>query len=551
MILTQALKKAMDRNPDYGTRLEQAQRLAKKWQRLGLLQGFDGPRDSFMRTNVAIMLQNQAQQILRQANHTSTTQFHEEWVGIAMPLVRRLMHKLAAKQFVTVQAMSQPTGLVFFIDHQFGSNRRGFEQGKSIYGSTFTGDSGSYQYTMNTDLEAGLYGAGKWGYSLNQKTVTIANGSVDKVTGSGLNSSMWNHDSRFSQNNEDDIASGSIKRLSVVAPSDADLNGYDTFLLTAGDQIERVFRQYTSYSGGKINFLVKTATSGSFTKGVTLSYHRQPITYDRGDFEYQGEDLNIGEVQFKLTQKPIVPQTRKLKSTWTQELIDDMNALLAIDGQQEISNQLTDTITLQTDLEIIAMIGKGAMQSGNRAYWSARPGYFLTEEPEINGDATFALNPNYVMRQRSEWFKDIGIPMLKVSNNIHAKTGKGGANFAIVSSKMATVLESIPGFSVNNSADGDDYVEGGFTRVGDFQRRYKIYKNPYAVSDNTIIMGYRGTGFLDFGAAYCPYIPLVMLPNIYEPTNLTPTKGVYTRYAKTMLRNDFYGVVFVEGLQTI
>jgi len=44
------------------------------------------------------------------------------------------------------------------------------------------------------------------------------------------------------------------------------------------------------------------------------------------------------------------------------------------------------------------MIGKGAMQSGNRAYWSARPGYFLTEEPEINGDATFALNPNYVMR---------------------------------------------------------------------------------------------------------------------------------------------------------
>jgi len=55
------------------------------------------------------------------------------------------------------------------------------------------------------------------------------------VTGSGLNSSMWNHDSRFSQNNEDDIASGSIKRLSVVAPSDADLNGYDTFLLTAGD----------------------------------------------------------------------------------------------------------------------------------------------------------------------------------------------------------------------------------------------------------------------------------------------------------------------------
>jgi len=64
-----------------------------------------------------------------------------------------------------------------------------------------------------------------------------------------------------------------------------------------------------------------------------------------------------------------------MKATWTQELIDDLNALLAIDGEQEISNQLTDQITLETDLELIAMIGKGAVQSGNESYFSVKPGY--------------------------------------------------------------------------------------------------------------------------------------------------------------------------------
>jgi hypothetical protein len=100
--------------------------------------------------------------------------------------------------------------------------------------------------------------------------------------------------------------------------------------------------------------------------------------------------------------------------------------------------------------------------------------------------------------------------------------------------------------------DGEsEWMDGGLTKIGSYKSKYKIYKNPYSVADNAMIMGYRGTGFLDFGAAYCPYIPLIMLPNIMEPTNLTPTKGVYTRYAKTMLRSDYYGVVYVEGLETL
>jgi hypothetical protein len=164
-----------------------------------------------------------------------------------------------------------------------------------------------------------------------------------------------------------------------------------------------------------------------------------------------------------------------------------------------------------------------------------------------DGVATFAENSNYAIQDRPSWFRNISVPMQKVSNQIHQKTGKGGANFAIVSPTLATVLETIEGFSMDTDGT-QDWMDGGFTKIGTYKARYKIYKNPYSVSDNMMILGYRGTGFLDFGAAYCPYIPLIMLPNIMEPTNLTPTKGVYTRYAKTMLRNDYYGVVYVHGL---
>jgi len=85
------------------------------------------------------------------------------------------MFKLASKDFVTIQAMSQPAGLVFFLDHQFGSDKElgRFTAGHSINGTTFGGVSGSYDYVMDTDITAGFYNAGKWGYSLNDQFADV------------------------------------------------------------------------------------------------------------------------------------------------------------------------------------------------------------------------------------------------------------------------------------------------------------------------------------------------------------------------------------------
>jgi hypothetical protein len=64
-------------------------------------------------------------------------------------------------------------------------------------------------------------------------------------------------------------------------------------------------------------------------------------------------------------------------------------------------------------------------------------------------------------------------------------------------------------------------------------------------------MGYKGAQFLETGAVYAPYIPVIMTPLVYDPNTFTPRKGLMTRYAKKMVRPEFYGRVLVKGLETL
>ena len=63
-----------------------------------------------------------------------------------------------------------------------------------------------------------------------------------------------------------------------------------------------------------------------------------------------------------------------------------------------------------------------------------------------------------------------------------------------------------------------------------------------------MIIGFRGNQFLECGAVYAPYIPLIMTPLVYDPNNFTPRKGVMTRYAKKVVRKDFYAKLTVKNI---
>ena len=90
----------------------------------------------------------------------------------------------------------------------------------------------------------------------------------------------------------------------------------------------------------------------------------------------------------------------------------------------------------------------------------------------------------------------------------------------------------------------------GVEAVGSINNRYTVYKNPYML-DNSILVGFRGSNFLETGAVYAPYVPMIMTPLVYDPKNFTPRKGVMTRYAKKMVRPEFYGKVIVTHINQV
>ena len=147
------------------------------------------------------------------------------------------------------------------------------------------------------------------------------------------------------------------------------------------------------------------------------------------------------------------------------------------------------------------------------------------------------------------WFQTLGIKLQKVSNLIHQKTLRGGANWMVISPKVSTILESIPGFAADSAGDDDKY-NMGVQKIGAINSRYTVYKNPY-MTENVILMGYKGSQFLETGAVFAPYIPLIMTPLVYDPVSFTPRKGIMTRYAKKIVRPDFYGKVFIRDLNEL
>ena len=300
--------------------------------------------------------------------------------------------------------------------------------------------------------------------------------------------------------------------------------------------------------GGHVEFLIE---ADSDAQAVTVVYERQPTDSTRGDFEdganqalnnSGGANLDIPEINLELRSEAIVAKTRKLKAIWSPEFAQDLNAYHSIDAEAELTSMLSEYISQEIDLEILDMLIQNA-QTTDR--WSAKIGF------EFDGATNSFVQSNATAQAYNQgtWFQTLGTKIQKVSNKIHQLTLRGGANFLVCSPTVATILESIPGYAADTDGDKMQFAMG-VQKVGAINNRFQVYKNPY-MTENTILMGYRGSQFLETGAVYSPYVPLIMTPLVYDPENFTPRKGVMTRYAKKMVRPEFYGKIHCAGLDTI
>jgi hypothetical protein len=552
------VKKLMTGANPQSVMLEETRGLKSKWEKTGLLEGI---KSETQKHGMSVMLENQAKQLLDESTRTGVAG-SEEWAGVALPLVRRIFGSIAAKEFVSVQPMNLPSGLIFYMDFKYGStNGKDINRpasGSSLYGAGGTagkdslspsGDKlGSTQATTG-----GLYGAGRFGYTINDTKVLLTGKTIATASLADINFDL--SDSAVSAA----YAAGAIKKLTVPFAdlTNPDVNSVRAFGLQNSGSGFTHLPQYTSkdatnvylfaYTGGGTPTNNSSAWGGTAaTAAAEVAYVKQTSAGVRGDFEEDstGTTLPITEIELELKSEPIVAKTRKLKAIWTPELAQDLNAYHSIDAEAELTQMLSEYISLEIDLEILEMLQLNALTT---EYWSAKVGYeYNTGTSVFSIDANAAAASAY---QKSQWFQTLGIKLQKVSNKIHQLTMRGGANFIVCSPNVATILESMNGFSANPGKDALQFA-AGVTNIGQISNRYDVYKNPY-MTENVILLGFKGSNFFETGAVYAPYVPLIMTPLVYDPNNFTPRRGVMTRYAKKVVRPEFFGKIVVDGLETL
>ena len=531
------VQQLLESSNQYKNVMEDSQKLSAKWGKSGLLEGIKSTTD---KNTMAVLLENQAKQLISEASTTGGSAGTggagynaEGWNGVALPLVRRVFGEIAAKEFVSVQPMNLPSGLVFYLDFKYGTAVKPFTAGGSLYGANASSNV--------TDITSqSLYGAGKFGYSINQYSASVANAFTSSVSFSDVNLDV-NY-----------IATGSYRKVAVPLPANADLNGVRAFTFTSGSAgvlATDILQAFTTVANNTASFIVTQsillANGGAQT--VQLYYDVQPTSDARGDFEDGSTKTNgatsisIPEINVQLKSEAIVAKTRKLKAQWTPEFAQDLNAYHSVDAEAELTGILSQYISMEIDLEILDMLIQNAFTVD---YWSA------VNNQSVTSAGIGASSLGYYNTQGG-WFQTLGTKLQKVSNVIHQLTLRGGANFLVTSPTVATIIESIPGFAANSNGDAADMEYAfGVQKAGQFNSRYTVYKNPY-MTENTILVGFRGKQFLEAGAVFAPYIPLIMTPLIYDPATFTPRKGLLTRYAKKMLRPEFYGKVLINGLNTL
>ena len=583
--------------------------LISKWEKTGLLEGLDGDN---LRNGMASLLENQAKELLRE-NSTMEAGSVEGFAAVAFPLVRRVFGNLIANDLVSVQPMSLPSGLIFFLDFTVSGDAGGGAdnaKGRLGYGvdtSLMGGGVVGRELTGGVDLggtnlknaEAGPYGLNN-GYA-------SPTGSTDMATLDGLNTAGAVLDFVFGDTSDPanmkavdwdpDFKSGSTTVVVTSITKDAtvlsQLNLRDfagvqvsSSLATAGDGLGQIFfddaggrnsarlvRRLTHFSGSSTSVVnlvfIGTGSNGAHSGGSTrlaavvaggltgaLNQLSWPQDDDfinspnslaqgaiRGDVAWGLEnEANIPEIDIKIDSIAVTAMTKKLKAKWTPELGQDLNAYHNLDAEVELTQILSEQIALEIDREILEDLVVGA-KAGTR-YWSRAPGRFLDRVTGVEVGAS-TVTPDFTGNV-SEWYETLIETINDVSAQIHRKTLRGGANFVVCGPEVANILEFTAGFRANVAVDSDRGTAGA-VKVGSLSKKWDIYVDPYFLR-SVLLVGRKGSSFLESGYVYAPYVPLQTTPTIFGVEDFVPRKGVMTRYAKKMVRPDMYGLVVVSDM---
>jgi len=549
-------------------------KLVEKWKRSGLLEDLS-THDT---NNMAIMLENESRYLYKNMFLKESTTMGagdvEGFSSVAFPLVRRAFGKLIASKLVTIQPISMPSGLIFFLDFTYDSDRLSETADTSVFGGgvvgrqlsesgIFVDDSGNLRYG-----ELGFQAMNN-GYS--SATGTITEKAITQLAAPFEIGATTTSDAQMRYLDWDpQLESGSWATVLQVELSAAEWQTFSgenliaTIAYNTGGQHDQFsgstqVRRLTSHiqeSGiHKLNFVFHN--TGIFNT-LTTSLSSLDLHYPRTDSWQTSQALGsivgtdywelenqpeIAQISMKLNSIHIQTKARKLKTVWTDEASEDMNAYLNVDAEVEITKMLSDLVEKEIDNEILAELVAGAEERGAGVfYWSRRVGKFVNRT--TGEDISSATNPPDYTANLNMWYQGLVEVISTLSARIYRKVLKGGANFLVISPEMATVFEMIRGYQASVVHD-DEVGDLGWETAGTLSKRWTVYIAP-EFRRNVILVGRKGAGFLESGFVYSPYTPLEIYPTLRHPESFVPRKALRTRYATKMVQPFYYGLVIVQ-----
>jgi hypothetical protein len=546
----------------------------KKWDDLGFLEGLDGHQ----RDNIAQLYENQASHLINEAAVSDASGSFET---VVFPIIRRVFSKLLANDIVSVQAMNLPIGKLFYFvpkiqeRTELGAHRQPFGTPGNNDAATAGYDTGTKNlydrfYEASDNDDQGLYDYSKGSFTTEEINphafVTFdGNGAAVPTTaplsGSSVSSvivvlSGFTKDGQGKMvgangnmmDTEEFLASLQIE----VTGNTAGNNGIKTYNVVT-QKYGKSILEYGRKSGTGLNryhdicdeegliylnvdlesYGPTTGFAGSDFSANDLALANLKVTYRAYD-TLEFED-NIGEVSFDLSSVTVSVTERKLRASWSPELAQDVSAFHNIDAEAELTALLSEQIAAEVDREILRDLRKGAA-------WTAKWDY-----NEWKYGATG--NTPFVGYTQKDWNQTLITKINQVSAQIHKSTLRGGANWIVVSSEVSAVFDDLEYFHVSNASPEQDQYNMGIEKIGTLAGRYQVFRDPYLPAGK-ILIGHKGKSLLDAGYIYAPYVPLQLTPTMYNPFNMTPIKGIMTRYAKKMVNNRYFGLINVSGLQT-
>lgn len=516
-------QKLINEASGYDMMEERRNSIFNKWAQTPLLRKLNEKEAK----DVATLLENQAITLKKMQNENTNTSDIATFNKVAFPLVRRVYGGLIAKDLVSIQPMSAPQTLVFYIDYTYvdaAGEQTGYPYGKregnAFDDADFNRDYSAYKTTGTVTLS----GVTTTDSTNGQPYLSISAAGGGSLSGGLPQSVEWGSLVRLYDNSTTAWASvnwnyGSVDHNYPYGAPTQYMGSFHTDRLY-------IYKAVTSAAELTASDLEDALTGTELTAEY---YQRAAFDSSEG-----ASATPIPRISFEMKSKPVEAKTRKLMVQWTTEVEQDAKAYHGLDVEKTLTDFLTEHITLEIDREIIFDLYEGydknLTESWNVETTASGAGFYSTYEEQQRG----------LLRA-----------MNTLSHKIFTSTKRGPATFALVSPEVAAILESIPEFTILN--DGGGNVTGaGVKKVGSVSKKWDIYVDPLlagTVNYDKILMGYKGSNVYDCGYIYAPYVIGVMSPVIYHPDELfTPRRGILSRYGKTWIRRDFYGVVEVDGL---